>query len=271
MIGKAAMKLSIRRIATVAGLNGTILGFLLLGGCAAPMQFKSNPTLQYGSVEIHGDTVVYLGLYRSGRVRSKISHVNGLADGTLLLFHPDGTKELQTAYRKGKREGESIEYYANGTPSHSEFYVGDSSCSNRMVDFDSAGNRTTELSSHGDTLFKSIFRNGGEDTLKRPPQHIGEKEEQRSTEAILRILRVNTPNLRYVYNSHLANRRFRGTVTLRFAIQPDGSISYIFPMGDTTRNSRFAGDLADAVQDWAFPPVNSKAMDIVSVPFTFSE
>lgn len=236
MIGKAAMKISIRRIATGAGLIGTVLGFLLLGGCAASMQFKSNPMLQYGSVEIHGDTVVYLGLYRSGRVRSKISHVNGLADGALLLFHPDGTKELQSEYRKGKMDGLAF-----------------------------------RLDEKGDTLFKSIFRDGRVDTLKRPPQHVGEKEEQRSTEAILRVIRVNTPNLRYVYNSHLATRRFRGTVTLRFAIQPDGSISYIFPMGDTTRNSRFAGDLADAVQDWAFPAVNSKAMDIVSVPFTFSE
>lgn len=93
----------------------------------------------------------------------------------------------------------------------------------------------------------------------------------RTTASILQVLRKKTPLLKQVYDSHLQYERFGGKVVLRFAIRPDGRIAYLLPIEDTTKLPRFVRDILNRVQDWKFAPVEDENLDIVTVPFTFSE
>lgn len=71
----------------------------LLPGC--DLIHNTNPNLDKSAVEVRGDTAVYTGHYRNGGVRSEITLVNGLANGTARLFFANGTVEEKSGYRNG--------------------------------------------------------------------------------------------------------------------------------------------------------------------------
>lgn len=265
-----------------------------------------NPIFTLSPVEIFGDTAVYLGLQASGNPRSHITLVNGKPDGMLQIFHPNGSVEQKLPWRNGKREGEHKYLFPNGKVSSIRLYLNDTLQAEGRADFDSAGNRTSQwipgegpgtgtylvtsngkiidsayfrngvqvgysftLNSKGDTTDRDFYKDGKQDTtvLKWAPK----PGTYRSTESILKVIRKQTPRLRHTYNDYLRNVSFKGKVTLTFGIAPDGRISYLFPIGDTSGKPRFVQAVMKVVHRWKFEPVDSRAMDVVTVPFTFSK
>jgi hypothetical protein len=125
------------------------------------------------------------------------------------------------------------------------------------------------LNAKGDTVSKGFYERGKKDTVQsnwvEPPGSY------RTAESILKVIRKRTPNLRHRYNRYLAASRFNGKITVYFGIRPDGGIGYLLPIGDTSRRPRFVRDILNEIQGWKFPAVDAESMDIVTVPFTFSE
>lgn len=102
---------------------------------------------------------------------------------------------------------------------------------------------------------------------------VGDSTETRPTQAILDSIRAKTPGLRHVYNRHLRKRPgFKGTVTLKFWIDSEGHIDRIYIIKDTTYHKSFAIEVLKDVAKWNFSKAISRdKLDIVTVPFTFSE
>lgn len=264
--------------------------------------------LDKSTVEVRGDTAVYKGFYRNGGIRSEITLVDGSANGPSRLFFMNGAVEEKSWYRNGGKEGERIIYFPNGIRNHQEFFVRDTSQADRRMRFDSTGRKISEWTSlgepgtgiyrvywkgaviestyyrrgiqeglafendlEGDTVSVSLFKDGKIDTTNFKRKAGSDKYGQRTTESLLKVIRRRTPTLRHIYNSHLRPNRFRGKVTLKFAIRPDGGISYLLVLGNSTGNHRFARDVANSIQRWRFEAIETKSNDIVTVPFTFSE
>jgi hypothetical protein len=72
----------------------------MLAGCAG-IQAR-NPILGGFTAEARGDTTVFLEAYQSGGIRSETPLIGGNAEGSALLFHPDGRLERRTVYRAGQ-------------------------------------------------------------------------------------------------------------------------------------------------------------------------
>lgn len=75
---------------------------LMQAGCAG-IQVR-NPILGGFTAEVRGDTTIYRETYRSGETRSETHLIGGNAEGSALLFHPDGRLERRTIYRGGQVE-----------------------------------------------------------------------------------------------------------------------------------------------------------------------
>jgi TonB family protein len=94
----------------------------------------------------------------------------------------------------------------------------------------------------------------------------------RSTEAILSVIRRQTPALRHVYNAALRIRPgMKGKIVLKLRIAPSGALADVALVTSTTRDEAFDKAVAAKVATWRFKPVSGGADDIVTVPFTFSE
>jgi hypothetical protein len=278
----------------------------LLTGCAV-LSPGRNPSLGPATVEIRGDTAVHRAHYRTGGLRSEVTLVRGERQGASRLFFANGGPEHSGRFQDGAAEGEAITYFPDGKRSTVEYFLRDTLQVHRSLEFDSTGARISEwvpaddsltgsyvlrrngqvvdstyyvrgkreglsfsLGAQGDTVAKTFYRNGkvdsaaGKNAVRAVPY-------PRTTESILKTIRRHTPDLRHTYNAHLANSRFGGKVTLRFRIRPDGSLDYVLPTGDTTGKPRFVRDVITRIQDWRFQAIDRTSMDIVTVPFTFSE
>lgn len=267
----------------------------------------SNPTLQRTMVEIRGDTAIYRSFFHNGGVRSEITLVSGLAEGPLAIRYPDGAKHLEWRYKAGSIDGEYIRYHRNGQRAEIKVYLRDTSQVDCKVEFDTLGRQVSEwISAGGDpgtgtylvrnngrvtdsTRYirgleegRSFSLNSKEDTVAKGLYHSGRRDDAqanwnappgtyRTTADLLKVLRKRTPNLRHRYNEYLRTSRFNAKVTLYFGIEPDGTIGYLFPVRDTSARPRFVRDILNEIQGWKFDPVKSERMDLVTVPFTFSE
>lgn len=93
----------------------------------------------------------------------------------------------------------------------------------------------------------------------------------RSAADIMKVVRQRTPGLRHIYNKFLAKRPgFRGKVSLKFTIAPDGDVSKISVASSTTGYNEFDGEIKSAVSRWKFSKVKS-GNTTVTIPFDFSE
>jgi antitoxin component YwqK of YwqJK toxin-antitoxin module len=279
------------------------LGLALLGGCAF-LSPGRNPALGPATVEVRGDTAVCRSHYRAGGLRSEVTLVRGEPQGARRLYFANGTPEFAGWFRDGAAEGEAVTHFPDGKRRIVEYFLHDTLQVHRSLEFDSTGARISEwmpagdsltgslvlrrngqvvdstyyirgkkeglsfsLGTKGDTVAKAFYRNGKWDSAAAESPASG----TRSTESILKTIRRHTPDLRHTYNAHLANSRFGGKVTLQFRIRPDGSLDYVLPIEDTSGKPRFVRDVITRVQDWRFQSIDMTSMDIVTVPFTFSE
>lgn len=99
-----------------------------------------------------------------------------------------------------------------------------------------------------------------------------EDPDTRPVGSVMKTLRKETPALRFAYDKHLKLRPgFKGKVTLRLWIRPDGAVDKIMILGDTTRNKAFAIAVLEKVSVWRFATITGDKVAVVTVPFTFSE
>ena len=94
----------------------------------------------------------------------------------------------------------------------------------------------------------------------------------RSTEEILSVLSAKSIGLKVLYDKSLNGKPgFYGKITMKFSIAPSGKIIEIKKLKSTTKNEIFDAGVIEYAKGFEFPKINSKANDIVTVPFTFSE
>ena len=92
-----------------------------------------------------------------------------------------------------------------------------------------------------------------------------------STTDVIKIARQRSPGLRHIYNRFIKKHPgLEGTVTLKFTIIEDGSISDISIKSSTTGKKDFNKEVKVAVSLWKFKKVDSGSTT-VTIPFTFSE
>ena len=92
-----------------------------------------------------------------------------------------------------------------------------------------------------------------------------------STTDVIKIARQRSPGLRHIYNKSIKiHPGLEGTVTLKFTIIEDGSISDISIKSSTTGKKDFNKEVKKAVSRWTFKKVDSGSTT-VTIPFTFSE
>ena len=93
----------------------------------------------------------------------------------------------------------------------------------------------------------------------------------RSTADIMKVVRQRTPGLRHIYNKFLKKKPgFKGKVTLKLTIAPDGEIIKISIASSTTGYGEFDGEIKSAVSRWKFSKVKS-GNTTVTIPFPFTE
>jgi TonB family protein len=96
--------------------------------------------------------------------------------------------------------------------------------------------------------------------------------EARSTEAILSVIRTQTPALRHIYNAALRTRPgMKGKLVFKLRIAPAGRLAEVALVSSTTGDAAFDKAITAKVGTWRFEPVSGDKDDIVTVPFTFSE
>lgn len=278
----------------------------MLTGCAGIYRVPGpNPLLQEPALERLGDTAVYRGTWKNGQPRSEIRLVRGKAHGTLTIRREDGGPESTAEFVDGKKHGQSVWYWPGGANKQIRRHISDTVHLESMVDFDSTGSQISawvpmggpatgayllrrngkvydstfyrngkeeglafHVDTKGDTVSRAFFVAGKEDTIGFKPRR---PSGQRSTESILKVIRRYTPELRHTYNAHLRRSRFNGKVTLTYAIAPSGLVTWIHPVAETAGRPHFARDVVAKVQRWRYESVDSRADDVVTVPFTFSE
>ena len=93
----------------------------------------------------------------------------------------------------------------------------------------------------------------------------------RSAADIMKVVRQRTPGLRHIYNKYLKKKPgFKGKVTLKLTIAPDGEIIKISIASSTTGYGEFDKEIKSAVSRWKFGKVPS-GNTTMTVPFTFVE
>ena len=107
--------------------------------------------------------------------------------------------------------------------------------------------------------------------IKTPTEGDIEVSGALSTTDVIKIARQRSPGLRHIYNKSIKiHPGLEGTVTLKFTIIEDGSISDISIKSSTTGKKDFNKKVKEAVSRWKFKKVDSGSTT-VTIPFTFSE
>jgi hypothetical protein len=105
-------------------------------------------------------------------------------------------------------------------------------------------------------------------------QSIGriESDTARTTEDILSMVRIYLIQLKIIYDKNLHIRPgFKGKVTMKIAIDPDGNVPELAKVGSSTHFDEFDKSIASDIARWKFGKIRSKSNDVVSIPFTFDE
>jgi len=129
----------------------------------------------------------------------------------------------------------------------------------------------------GDGLAGPLGNNGAEKaegSVKTPSERdievVSDGNARTSTD-IMRVVRQRTPGLRHIYNKLLKRKPgFKGKVSLKFVVAPDGYISGIRVVSSTTNFSEFDNEIKTAVSRWKFSRIKS-GNTTVTIPFNFSE
>jgi len=101
---------------------------------------------------------------------------------------------------------------------------------------------------------------------------MGEATGQRSTEAIVSVIRSHVPGLRHTFEKYLQMQPgFKGKISFRFTIAPNGDIIELTIVSSTTGNDQFDEEIRDKVKSWRFEPIKGTANDVITIAFPFSE
>ncbi len=142
-------------------------------------------------------------------------------------------------------------------------------------------NTSSKSSKNIDNGYASLLGDGGggiatkaKGSVKTPSEHNIEfksENETRSATDIMKVIRQRTPGLRHIYSKFLKMKPgFKGTVTLRFSIAPNGSILKIFIASSTTGFREFDEEIRSAVSRWKFHKIQT-GKALATIPFTFEE
>lgn len=129
-----------------------------------------------------------------------------------------------------------------------------------------------------DTLFRTVISTNKTDTLRLnydlPVVAIsGEQNntEKRSAKEIMRIVSIESPIMRFIYNSYLDKRpKFNGVIKIRYSIEPSGSVSGSEIVSSTTGYSEFDEVIRKHICTFVYRSGDYGRV-IVTVPFTFTE
>jgi len=95
----------------------------------------------------------------------------------------------------------------------------------------------------------------------------------RSKGSVMRVVMQNMAALRYAYNRRCREKLgLSGTITVKFAIDESGKVTYAQVVGSTVNDSTLENTVVNRVASWIFETVD-KAGDITEVtyPFAFSQ
>ena len=111
-------------------------------------------------------------------------------------------------------------------------------------------------------------------SVKTPSERdidMGDGGGSRSAADIMKVVRQRTSGLRHIYNKYLKKKPgFKGKVTLKLTIAPDGEIIKISIASSTTGYGEFDKEIKSAVSRWRFDKVKS-GNTTVTIPFPFTE
>lgn len=107
---------------------------------------------------------------------------------------------------------------------------------------------------------------------KVPAQDVEyEQTTYRSTEEILRTLRPKAPGLYKEYDAHFRDGdRPQGNITTKIRIAPNGQVLEARIVGDAIKDAAFAIKVSAFFKSLKFEPIDSRAIDSVAIPFTFT-
>jgi hypothetical protein len=189
--------------------------------------------------------------YSNGALKKEISMKNGLFDTS--YYQIDGVT---------KRINKNV--------------IGDSTL---IVENDSMGNRVEEQKYYfrdlvetkryvnNDMVYHMIKSKDQIDTLLNKDHDNG----RRSANDIMGVVRTETPKLRHLYNRYLLIYKYNSKISLKFEINNNGDVVYIYPTKFTTSTPLgFINDVAKNVGSWKYSKV-SRGNTTVVIPFTFSE
>lgn len=101
------------------------------------------------------------------------------------------------------------------------------------------------------------------------PPDTGDRRGALSADVIRTTVRANQHRVQACYETALARRStLRGTVTVRFIIQPDGTVSTATVLSDTAGDARLRACIAASVATWRFPAPDGGGLVSVTYPFT---
>ena len=111
-------------------------------------------------------TGIIKSYYPDGMLRSEVSYVNDILDGTALLYHSNGNLSQEKTFSKGIIHGWVREYFNSGLLKE-EFYV-DRGIKNgtHKIYFENGGLKSIEVFENGKLVTKSEFQF---DSLYKPP------------------------------------------------------------------------------------------------------
>jgi len=110
------------------------------------------------------------------------------------------------------------------------------------------------------------------DGIKAPgPNDIEISEGSRFKAEIMAVVNQRLPGLKNIYNKHLKLKpSFGGKVTLKFTIEPSGSIATIGIVSSTTGYDEFDNAVKNIITTWKWKAINS-GNTIVTIQFNFAE
>ena len=97
----------------------------------------------------------------------------------------------------------------------------------------------------------------------------GERGGSLSADVIRTVVRANQRHVQACYETALARwSALRGTVTVRFIIQPDGTVSTATVVSDTVGDAGLRACITASVVTWRFPAPDGGGLVSVTYPFT---
>ncbi|MBK7777937.1 MAG: AgmX/PglI C-terminal domain-containing protein [Sandaracinaceae bacterium] len=97
----------------------------------------------------------------------------------------------------------------------------------------------------------------------------GERGGSLSADVIRTVVRANRRHVQACYETALARwSALRGTVTVRFIIQPDGTVSTATVVSDTVGDAGLRACITASIVTWRFPAPDGGGLVSVTYPFT---